>query len=30
MLYMEERRERILDFVVNLCGIIGGIVTILG
>lgn len=30
MLYMEEHRERIIDFVCNLCGIIGGVITILG
>jgi hypothetical protein len=30
MLYMEERRERIVDFVSNLFGIVGGVITMLG
>ncbi len=29
MLYMEERRERIIDFVSNLFGIVGGVITVL-
>jgi hypothetical protein len=29
MLFMEERREKIVDFVSNLFGIIGGVITIL-
>jgi hypothetical protein len=29
MLYMEERRERIIDFISNLFGIVGGVITIL-
>jgi hypothetical protein len=30
MLYMEERRERIVDFISNLFGIVGGVITMLG
>jgi hypothetical protein len=29
MLYMEERRERIIDFISNLFGIVGGVITVL-
>ncbi|KAJ1442993.1 endoplasmic reticulum vesicle transporter-domain-containing protein [Ochromonadaceae sp. CCMP2298] len=29
MLYMEERREKIVDFVSNLFGIVGGLITVL-
>mmetsp|Transcript_81220 Transcript_81220/g.159403 ORF Transcript_81220/g.159403 Transcript_81220/m.159403 type:complete len:304 (+) Transcript_81220:74-985(+) len=29
MLYMEERRERIVDFISNLFGIVGGVITVL-
>lgn len=29
MLYMEERRERIVDFIVTLLGIVGGVITVL-
>ena len=30
MLYLEERREKIIDFIANLFGIIGGVITVLG
>ena len=29
MLYMEERREKIIDFISNLFGIVGGVITVL-
>jgi hypothetical protein len=30
MLYMEERREKIVDFISNLFGIVGGVISVLG
>jgi hypothetical protein len=29
MLFLEERREKIIDFIANLFGIIGGVITVL-
>jgi len=29
MLYMEERREKIIDFISSLFGIVGGVITVL-
>jgi len=27
---MEEHREHIVDFICNLCGIVGGVITLVG